>query len=298
MVEFAIDLYNLFAAVVDLWLLVVYGQFCAVNTDGSPRLLCADNVVGYMIDSKGKRHNVYRNFVPKHQATVLPKGRRRVLAMRGKEVRGYGSYDGIRISHFAPPRQADEAYYEGGPANPDSATGRAAFTIACLHITLWVVFTLMGWTATSDYVASLAFIGCRCVLSFIGYSYYKSIVDRGTRMRQVKIFDITFADGSNGVLHLHYRCLPEFDDLVYGKAMNEEERAYFQNIKDAHKARVQEACTRRGGSHRPHPTCPMCHSQNTGKISGIKRVLEHSTYGWAAPSSGNTFECYSCGYKW
>ena len=46
------------------------------------------------------------------------------------------------------------------------------------------------------------------------------------------------------------------------------------------------------------PMCPSCHGFNTGKITAIKRALEHSTFGWAAPSSGNTFECYDCGYKW
>ena len=47
-----------------------------------------------------------------------------------------------------------------------------------------------------------------------------------------------------------------------------------------------------------NPMCPNYHGFNTGKITAIKRILEQSTYGWAAPSSGNTFECYSCGYKW
>ncbi len=54
-----------------------------------------------------------------------------------------------------------------------------------------------------------------------------------------------------------------------------------------------------GGPSTPYtPMCPNCHSHNTGKITAIKRVLEHSTFGWASPSSGNTFECYDCGYKW
>ena len=55
-----------------------------------------------------------------------------------------------------------------------------------------------------------------------------------------------------------------------------------------------------GGDSTPPPTpmCPNCHGFNTGKITAIKRVLEHSTFGWASPSSGNTFECYDCGYKW
>ncbi len=296
MIEFAIVLYNLFAAVVDMWLLIVYGQFCAANTNGSPRLLCADNVVGYMIDSNGKRHNVYRDFVPKRQFTTLSKWRRKVLAMRGKEVRGYGINDGIRISHFTLSRQTDEAYYEGGPRNVSSATGRAALTITGLHLTLRVIFILMGWPKTSDYAMALAFIGCRGVCSLVGYSYYKSIVNKGTRTRQIKIFDITFTDGSSGVLHLHYRCLPEFDNLVWGKAMTDEEREYFKEVKDAQQESAQT--TRSGRPQTIQPTCPNCHGNNTGKITAVKRVLEQSTFGWAAPSSGNTFECYDCGYKW
>ena len=60
---------------------------------------------------------------------------------------------------------------------------------------------------------------------------------------------------------------------------------------------VKEILQNRNSS-RPTPMCPNCHGNNTGKITAVKRVLEQSTFGWAAPSSGNTFECYDCGYKW
>ena len=56
--------------------------------------------------------------------------------------------------------------------------------------------------------------------------------------------------------------------------------------------------SKKNGSSLPAPMCPNCHSFNTGKITAVKRALEHSTFGGAAPSSGNTFECYDCGYKW
>lgn len=47
-----------------------------------------------------------------------------------------------------------------------------------------------------------------------------------------------------------------------------------------------------------HPTCPLCGSNNTERISTLSKAISVGTIGLASSKIGKQYQCKNCKHKW
>ena len=73
---------------------------------------------------------------------------------------------------------------------------------------------------------------------------------------------------------------------------------YEKNLDKRLKAIAAQGQAQAAQNAAKHPTCPICGSHNTERISTLNRTVSIATVGLASSKIGKQYQCKNCKHKW